>query len=347
MKAVIHPFSLALSTPFETAAGTITRREGFVLELQTESSVGYGEATPLPGWTESFRACELRLEAATAALEADDPAGARDACADHPAARHAVDLAILDARSRRADRPLHRYLGATDTVEAVPVCATIDDAPAEATVAAATTATDAGYSCLKLKVGARTPDADARRVRRVHEATPGDTIVRVDANGAWSSDAAHGFLDALGSVAPPLLEQPMASTDLSGHAALRDTGAPVALDEAVVEHGLEAIVAADAADAVVLKPMAIGGIERSHQAAQTALDQGVTPILSTTFDAALARTAASHIAATLPAPTPAGLATGDRLVTDLVDESPRVHDGVLDVPEGNGNGLAPTTPDDA
>jgi len=347
MKPSLHPFSLPLRTPVRTAQQEIARREGFLLRLVDDDVVGYGEATPLLGWTESFRACELGLDVATTALAEDDPAAALDACADNPAARHAVDLAVLDARARRAGLPLHRFLGADRRVDTVPVNATIADTGIEETVAAAETAVADGFTCLKLKVGSSTPETDARRVRRVHEATPSGTGIRVDANAAWTADAAHAFIDALGPVSLEYLEQPLDEPDLAGHATLRDSGIAIALDESLTAHGVSAVLDAGAADAVVLKPMAIGGIERTHRIARTAREDGVTPVLSTTVDAAVARTAATHLAATLPDPAPSGLATGPRLRSDVATDFPTVHDGVIDVPEGNGNGIAPTIADDA
>ena len=67
-----RPFSLALAEPLETADGTISAREGFLVRLVDEASddsvVGYGEATPLAGWTESLADCEQALERAQNAI---------------------------------------------------------------------------------------------------------------------------------------------------------------------------------------------------------------------------------------------------------------------------------------
>jgi steroid 5-alpha reductase family enzyme len=60
----LEPFSLELRSPLSTAAGSIGRREGFLVRVEREGFVGIGEATPLPGWTESYEECADALAAA-------------------------------------------------------------------------------------------------------------------------------------------------------------------------------------------------------------------------------------------------------------------------------------------
>ena len=59
---MIGRFSLALSSPLSTAAGEITEREGYLVGYDHRGVTGLGEATPLPGWTESLEECERALE---------------------------------------------------------------------------------------------------------------------------------------------------------------------------------------------------------------------------------------------------------------------------------------------
>ncbi|MFC6754694.1 o-succinylbenzoate synthase, partial [Halorubrum tibetense] len=56
----LRRFSVALSSPLGTARGDIREREGFLVGVES----GVGEATPLPGWTESLAACESARDAA-------------------------------------------------------------------------------------------------------------------------------------------------------------------------------------------------------------------------------------------------------------------------------------------
>ncbi|QLD88150.1 o-succinylbenzoate synthase [Natronomonas salina] len=329
----VEPFSLPLSSPLETAAATIDSREGFLVQVDVDGVTGLGEATPLPGWTESLVDCE------TALRSVEDPAAALDSgqLDETPAARHGVSLAVLDARARASEQPLYRYLGGEAQVDRVPVNATVGDGPAEATAAAAESAVDAGFRAVKVKVGARAPDEDLRRLEAVRERCP-DVELRADANGAWDRSTAEQLLSRFAALDVAFVEQPLPAADLAGHAALRETvGVGVALDEGVVEHGLDAVLEAGAADVVVCKPMALGGVDAARGVAMRARDAGVEPVVTTTVDGAVARAAAVHLAASVPDVRACGLATGDRLAADLREGVATVRAGSAVIPHGKGN----------
>src|SRR6056297_2365288 len=106
-----RPFSLALAEPLETADGSISSRDGFLVRLVAEGrddpAVGYGEATPLPGWTESLADCEHALERAQDALRTGGASEALEAVDQQVAARHALSLALTDLQATREATPLY------------------------------------------------------------------------------------------------------------------------------------------------------------------------------------------------------------------------------------------------
>jgi o-succinylbenzoate synthase len=317
-------FSLPLAEPVTTARGRIDRREGFLLRVDG----GLGEATPLTGWTESLPDCRAALERATEGAAPGEST---------PAARHGVCLARADARARAADIPLCRHLG-EDPRETVAVNATVGDHPPDDTAERVRWAAERGFRTVKLKVGARDLAADIERVRAARDAA--DVALRADANGAWQSGTARQACDALAGLVE-YVEQPTPADDLDALAALREAVAvPLAADEALVAHGPAAVLDQDAADRLVLKPMALGGVGRARSVAEHASAAGVDCVVSTTFDAVVARTAAVHLAATLPE-TAHGLATADLLAADLGPDPAPVTDGETAVPDGPGLGIDP------
>ena len=334
----VERFSLSLSTPLSTAHGTIDAREGFVVRVEVDGTGGVGEATPLPGWTESLDACEAALERARRTTDDGWDAALAD-LDDAPAARHGLALALADARSRAADVPLYRHLGGAPS-DRVPVNATIGDGSPDETVGEARRAVESGFRTLKVKVGTRAVEADVERLRAVRTAVGPDVALRADANAAWDPSEARRALPELADVDLAYLEQPLSSTDLAGHAALRGD-VPIALDESLAEHSIAAVVDAGAADRVVLKPMVLGGPDRAREAALAAREAGIDAVLSTTIDGALARAGAVHVAASLADPPAAGLATADRLATDLIPDPAPVADGHAHVPQGAGNAPDP------
>ncbi|QAU12383.1 o-succinylbenzoate synthase [Halorubrum sp. BOL3-1] len=346
--AVRHrPFELVLTRPLGTARGEIRNREGFVIAVERGTgdcaTVGLGEATPLPGWTESREACAAALDGLSTPASDEAVNDALDA-ETTPAARHGVSLALADAAARGSGERLSDRLAVEAGVDAapadaVPVNATVGDVDPAETAAEAERAADDGFDCLKLKVGARGVEGDVERVRAVREAVGDSVALRVDANGAWDRATARRALDALGAFDLAYAEQPLPADDLEGLAALRGAGGagvPIAVDESVAARGIDAVVEAGAADAAVLKPMALGGPDRALATALRARSAGVDPVVTTTVDAVVARTAAVHVAAAIPDVSPCGLATGPLLDGDLAPDPCPVAGGRMPVPSGPG-----------
>lgn len=335
----IDSFRLWLTTPLETAHGPIDERRGFLVGIDDAATApGIGEATPLAGWTESLDDCNDALDATEPETTETHPDPATT-----PAAAHAVELARLDGRARTDSTPLSAILreATFDSADSavpkqVPVNATIGDDDLDATVAAAEDAVADGYDCLKLKVGNRSLDADLSRVRAVREAVGDDVMLRVDVNGAWDVSTAERALDSLAPLDVAYVEQPLPAADLDGHRELRGRGVAIALDESLAAASVSAVLEADAADVVILKPMALGGPLQATQAAALARETGVEPVVTTTIDAVVARTAAVHVAAAIPNVAACGLATGSLLADDLGADPVTIDEGTASVPTGGG-----------
>jgi L-alanine-DL-glutamate epimerase-like enolase superfamily enzyme len=84
--------------------------------------------------------------------------------------------------------------------------------------------------------------------------------------------------------------------------------------------------------------MALGGPSRARAAALRARKVGLDPVVTTTVDGSLARTAAAHVAASVPGIGACGLATAAMLATDLTRADPApIERGRARVPQSPGN----------
>lgn len=338
MELTLERFQVPLKRPLSTAAGELTSRDGFLVIVEENGTYGLGEATPLPGWTESLERCEEALTTAVGQLPDTGPVDVLQDLTATPAARHGLQLAIADLRARQADRPLRTTL-AEQSVSQIPVNATIGDVDTPAAVAHAQAAVDEGFETIKLKVGGRSLRMDQQRVNAVRDAIGEVPKLRVDANGAWTMPQARRALEWLAAADVEYLEQPLAATALNEHAKLRGRGVDIAVDETLAEQPIDAIVSADAADVLICKPMVLGGIDQAFAAGQRARAAGIEPVVTTTIDAAIARTAAAHLACALDPEPACGLATGALLTEDIRPDPTTVTDGVLQVPDRPGLGI--------
>ena len=346
------PYCIPFRQPFATAHGIETERRGALLRLHTDTGlVGLGEAAPIPGsppkaWSDAATLLEAvtpflpgkRLEETMAVVEPVDHL--------HPAAVAAVrcglDTAVCDVLAQAAGMPLALWLH-RQASETVPVNATIALADTDAAAEAAATARAAGFSCVKLKVGmAAGVEAECERVAAVREAMGTGMKLRLDANGAWAVERAVRTIRALEPYDVELVEQPVACGNLEALRRVRvAVRTPIAADEDVTSvAAAERVLQAGAAQALVIKPMVVGGLRPARRIIERAQAQGVSCVVTTTLDAGVGIAAALHLAATLPAPGLAcGLATGALLTTDLLATPLPVRDGRMRRPSGAGLGV--------
>jgi L-alanine-DL-glutamate epimerase-like enolase superfamily enzyme len=102
---------------------------------------------------------------------------------------------------------------------------------------------------------------------------------------------------------------------------------------------LPELPAPDAADALVVKPMA-SGLEEAVAMMRRARDAGLPAIVTTTFDLAPGTAVAMHLAALVGSPGPAcGLGTAAIVAAPLGHGLPGVHRGSLALPETPGLGV--------
>ena len=92
----------------------------------------------------------------------------------------------------------------------------------------------AGFTAMKLKVGARDPERDLRRAKIVREVAGDQTRVMVDANQQWTLPQALDICQRLRAINPFWIEEPTHPDDVIGHKTLADAIAPTKL--ALGEH---------------------------------------------------------------------------------------------------------------
>ena len=360
MTASTTTHRLPLRRPFRTGAGQWHHRDSCVLELRCGPHIAYGEAAPLPGFSpESFAQAAQELEQiARASLDASSPPDSvaeveafSRALSCAPSVRFAVETALLDLLARRRGVPLHALLSevlATPRGHLVEVNATIGSMAAPEAFGVAMQLKEEGFSCFKIKVGARPLDEELGLVRAVREAIGDACTIRLDANGAWESadEAVEKIERFLSYTAIDLIEQPTPAGDLEALAAVtkRFTHAThIGADEAIQsEADAACALDAGAASVLVLKPMLLGGLLTSCRVLRLAGARRVGVVLTTMLEGVIGRLATTHLAvAARPfLHGPCGLATGGLLAHDIMpDPTQEAVEGRLYLSDKPGLGL--------
>lgn len=312
----MEPFALRLRQPVRTAAGAVCAREGWWLELRDASGhAGVGEASWLPFFSQGSRA---GLEAALRRVTAPDgplpgaAAGSMEAIGALMAsvrplpseAGHALEQALVNLLAARKGISAPALLG--QARRHVPVHALVRD-PADVEMAL-----QAGYRCLKAKVGDLPLAQDLARLTALADAAAGRALLRVDANRAWSEASALQALGAMRGLPLAFVEEPLAQPTPQALARLRRAcGVPLAADESARDlESLRALVRAEAVDVVVLKPSLTGGPLTALRMGIEAHEAGLQVVVTHAFDTTVGRQSALLVALCLPVVGACGLVGG-------------------------------------
>jgi len=257
----IYPLAIALRRKVSHATSQRAVADPVVVAVELQNGLtGYGETLPRPYVTgetvESAVAMiqqvyvpklvEMHPEHFPGALEAIDalPFGPGDG-RQCPAARAAVELALLDAYARFFDRPLSdavgwmglNRFGPPGSTRSIRYSGVLASSSIDSTRKTLRLLRWYGLRHFKLKVGL--PD-DAQRIGAVVERIgsalrKGSVTLRLDVNGAWSCAEAVERLAALSELPLAGIEQPLArgcEADLP--AVGRVTRAPLIHDESLI-----------------------------------------------------------------------------------------------------------------
>ncbi len=347
--ASIYRYVLPLRDPLMTGRGPITHRRGLLVCLRDSlGHAGWGEAAPLRGWHGPDLATTSDVLARW--LHAASPISDPEALAPHadatlrgvPCAWAAIGGAVADLEARRRGTTLAAFLAAeTPAAPArlsgpVATAALLDGETPAAVADAAATAAAGGFGTVKLKVGNRPLADDVARVAALREAAP-DVTLRLDANGAWGSEALAA-IEALGRFEPELMEEPCHGLD--GLRALQARASvPIAADESLpplteLQRHLPLGVAV-----AVLKPSALGDPRAVLRAVVALRESGTEVVVGSFLESAVGLATATHVAAVAGGP-PAGLGTSAMLLDDVCAPLP-VRNGALWLSPEWGLGLAP------
>ncbi len=337
--AIVSPYSLPLHARWQSHTDDFTTRRGALLRLEDDSGqVGYGDCAPLP----DHAAAQTTLESVLPQLCGVPIVDCMDMLSVvelHPAARCALETALLDLMARHRGMPLHLYLnpGSQPETKVNAAIGALDDDISQR----ASAAIEKGYSVLKLKVGISDIGRELEMLSRICAELPKSVQLRLDANRAWDFATAKGFLNGIRDLPIESLEEPLAHPDLKELARLQDgTDIVLALDETLSD--LADLPKLQPLRRIILKPMALGGLLPALQLGQRAQELGIEVVATATVDSAAGVWAATHLAAALDTEGQLchGLGTGEWLQQDL-GQGPDIRNGTITIPPVPGLGFTP------
>ncbi len=306
MELVYRPFALQLAHRWtiasRTGPGGGPGTEAFpvvMVRLRDADGVeGFGESAPSTRYaesTESVQAFLGRIDSSRLSfvdlersLEYLGSVGAAE-----PAARCALDIALVDGAARRANLPLHAFLGLGFTENRHTTCLSIGIDTPEMIRTKAREAED--YPVLKLKLGSHTDRENLAALRAV---APTKTV-RVDANEAWKTReiALHELEWLARDGRIEFVEQPMpASTPPADWEWLKVRSPLLLMADESYRSAADLPSVVGRFHAVNVKLVKTGGVSPALQALRAARDAGLKTMLGCMIESSILITAAAHLA---------------------------------------------------
>jgi o-succinylbenzoate synthase len=346
---------LPVTPALRNARGAWSQRTILVLELQGMGEPGHGEASPLPDYSpDSVDGCQAALLAISvtelAALEALRSPGellaeaARLIPEEFPAARFALETALLDRLGRHLRRPLWSLL--QDLVSGLPanqagpveLCALLDSCDPERALAEARRQGSSGVNTFKLKIGPHVLQPEQAATLTVLRTALGRSIqLRLDANGSLDRSTWAETLQQVAAYDPQYVEEPLADPRPEDFAR---SSCPLALDESLRsldQSSLLQFLSLPSCVALVLKPTALGGFSRCMALAGLARAHARALVVSHALEGPLGWLACAHLALALAPGAAAGLWP---LAHQLARPQPLLRGGKLHAPQAAGLGAA-------
>jgi O-succinylbenzoate synthase (EC 4.2.1.-) len=303
-KAQVYRWQIPMDAGVVLRERRLKTRDGLFVWLSEGEAEGWGEISPLPGFSRET------LEESQAAVVAWAEAwreGTTPDLPEIPSAAFGLSCALAELND---ELPMEADYCAAPLCTGDPdeLFAILQEMP--------------GEKVAKVKVGLWEAVRDGMVVNLLLEAIP-DLQLRLDANRAWTPLKAQQFAkyvnpDYRSRIA--FLEEPCKTREES-RAFARETGIAIAWDESLREADF-VMQAEPGVKAVVIKPTLTGSLQKVRQQVAAAHEQGLTAVISSSIESSLGLTQLARIAAWLTPQTMPGLDTLNLMQAQLIRRWP-------------------------
>lgn len=299
--------TLRLSKPYSIAGRRIESADNLIVRVTDRSGLtGLGAGTPAPAITgetmpSALKAARIALDFCNRWAEpAKSPFRSPQLDAilrGAPAARAAVEMALLDLDARRQGRPLVDCLGRHH--HRLPTSVTIGIQTAESALRDADRHLSAGFGILKVKLGDNV-DADISLMRRLRATVGRGVRLRVDANQGYTVAELELFLAATAELGIELVEQPLPRGAWVNHPLISRHGAdrpPFVADEDLIDaDDADKLARAKPYEVFNIKLMKCGGVTAARDIAARAQAEGISLMWGCMDESCIGIAAALHTA---------------------------------------------------
>jgi len=305
-----------------TSRGILTQKNSYFFQISNPDNVkfvGLGEAGPLFGLSPEYKTDALDdFKKAVNRLSKDLPINKSEIEPwisaipfDQPSFRFASEMAILDYLNQ--GNGIYFPSEFTDNHASIPINGLIWMGSKEYMQKQIELKLAEGLTCLKLKIGAIDFDSEINLIRSIREAhSENELTIRLDANGAFSTQEAAYKLEKLSKFGIHSIEQPIKSGQWTEMAHLcSQSEIPIALDEELIGlHNPADVLDVIRPTYIILKPSFLGGFGSTMQWINQANDRKIAWWITSALESNIGLQAISQFTGQFTRLIPQGLGTG-------------------------------------
>jgi len=337
---------MPLKYPFHTHLGTVTEREGIIIEVMDADGIsGYGEgvAFSTPWYTEETVATSLHIMSDvlipllknSPIKHPEDAAILFQLIRRNHMAKAGLEMAIWDLYSKRNLTSLSKMIGGTRSEIASGVVVAADSLTSS--LRQIEKYLEEGYQRFKIKINPGQDYTVLKEIRRYYPELP----IMADANSSYTLNDIDR-LKALDDFNLMMIEQPLASDDIIEHSLLqKKIKTPICLDESIVSfHDAKNAIELGSCKIINIKAGRVGGLYEAKKIHDFCLDKGIEVWCGGMIEFGISR--AHNIAlASLPGFTiPGDISASNRFwEEDIIIPEVAVKNGFVSVPDTPGIGF--------
>jgi o-succinylbenzoate synthase len=313
---------LAFYQAATTSRGAMQTHTVYYIILTKGNSIGIGEAAPLPGLSvDATASFESQLQ--DILLQLNNGISLHDIDLTHvPAIAFALETAIADAQygGTRKICSNNFYLGTPIAINGLVWMNKADEMQKEAI-----RKIEAGFTCIKFKIGALDFDEECRLLESIRKQYNAFKLeIRTDANGAFANSDALKKLNELKRFEIHSIEQPIKAGQLElMQEIVAKSPIPIALDEELIGVNMPdavSLLQTIKPQYIILKPTLIGGLAKSKNWIDIANKTGIGWWFTSALESNIGLNAIAQFCSSLSTQMPQGLGTGSLYKNNI--ESP-------------------------
>jgi o-succinylbenzoate synthase len=329
MQAYYEKHFLDFKIPARTSRGAYTSKEVYLLYLVSEGVTTISEASPLPDLSiDKMDQMESKLAEVCTYINENNPFhDIHDVLQlqHFPSIQFALECGIAQLKHKEPNIVFPSSF--TEKKTGIPINGLIWMAEIENMLQQVESKIEAGYECIKLKIGALDFDAECRLLEIIRKKYSAHKItLRVDANGAFAVDEALPKLKDLSRFELHSIEQPIKPGQYDAMQEIcASSKIPVALDEELI--GVNAYANAEQLirhikpQYLILKPTLLGGFTPSDTWIKCASKFNAGWWVTSALESNIGLNAIAQYCGKLEMTMPQGLGTGALYVNNFKENT--------------------------